>query len=111
MEIKGTIFTILPQVTGNGKNGDWVKQSAVIEMPGKFPKKVCVTFWGNDMVDRLMGFTEGEEVVVAINLESREYNNNWYTEAKAWKISTPGASPSPLVDTTTDAEDPNDLPF
>jgi hypothetical protein len=25
-------------------------------------------------------------VVASVELESREYNNRWYTEARAWKI-------------------------
>ena len=29
---------------------------------------------------------EGENLVVSIDLESREYNGRWYTDVKAWKV-------------------------
>lgn len=30
--------------------------------------------------------TEGNEVKVSFDLESREYNGKWYTDVKAWKV-------------------------
>ena len=36
--------------------------------------------------DLLKQLNEGELVVVSFNPESREYNERWYTDLRAWKI-------------------------
>jgi len=46
MELTGKLVAVLPEQTGNGKNGVWKKQDVVVETEGKFPKKVCVSIWG-----------------------------------------------------------------
>ena len=79
--------------SGTGKNGIWKKQEFILETAGQVPKKVCFSLWG-DKIDQF-NLKEGEEAEVMFDLESREYNNRWYTEAKAWKIvkKTPGQPP------------------
>lgn len=84
MEIQGKVIKILPLQSGESARGGWKKQDFVIETPGQYPKKVCLTLWG-DKVDQA-NLKEGEEITASINIESREYNERWYTEVKAWKI-------------------------
>ncbi|MCC5930027.1 MAG: DUF3127 domain-containing protein [Cyclobacteriaceae bacterium] len=84
MEISGKIVSILPAQTGQGKNGVWKKQEFVMEIPGEFPKKVCLTVWG-DKIDQ-WGIKQGDPVTASIDIESREYNGRWYTDVKAWKV-------------------------
>jgi hypothetical protein len=94
MEITGKIYKKMPEQTGTGKNGQWVKQDFIIDnMEGQFPKKVCITVWG-DKVEELKRYNPGDEVKVAINIESREYNDKWYTDVKAWKIERMGGGSS-----------------
>ena len=50
MEIDGKVISILPEEKGQGKNGEWRKMAFVIETQAKFPKKVCITVWG-DRID------------------------------------------------------------
>ena len=38
-------------------------------------------------------------VKVAINIESREYNERWYTDIKAWKIDTQVGQPTDNTNT------------
>jgi len=90
MEITGKIIKILPLQTGTGKNGTWKKQDFVIETTAQIARKVCFSLWG-DKIDQF-NLKEGEEAEVSFDLESREYNNRWYTEAKAWKIVKKGSS-------------------
>jgi hypothetical protein len=85
LEITGKLFKILPEQTGSGKNGNWVKQEFVIETQEQYPKKVCCSAWG-DKAATLKGLKPGDMLKVSVNLESREYNERWYTEARAWKI-------------------------
>ena len=87
LEISGKIIKILPEQTGSGKNGVWKKQDFILETMEQFPKKICIAAWG-DKVDQIQSLNVGEEVKVAFNVESREYNERWYTDLKAWKIDT-----------------------
>jgi hypothetical protein len=91
-EITGKIYAILPSQSGQGQNGNWVKQQFVIETASdRFPKKICFIAW-NDRAELVSQLKEGDEVKVSFDLESREYNGRWYTDAKAWKIESMSAS-------------------
>lgn len=94
MEKTGTIIHILPLKTGEGKNGTWKKQEFVLETEEQFKKKICFQVWG-DKIDTSK-IVEGSKVTVSLDVESREYNGNWYADIKAWKIDVlePGAMPS-----------------
>jgi hypothetical protein len=90
MEITGKVFKMLPLVTGQGKNGEWRKQEFVIEIEsGQFPKKVCLSLWGDKIDQASIG--EGDTIKAFFDLESREYNSKWYTEAKAWRVEKAGS--------------------
>ena len=89
MEIKGKLVHVLAQQTGEGKNGTWKKQDFVIETDGQYPKKVCLTVWGDKFNENHL--TEGNELLVSFDAESREYNGRWFTDLKAWKIDLAGA--------------------
>lgn len=94
MELKGKVVEILPEEKGQGKNGEWRKQSYIIETQEQYPKKVCAEVWG----EKIDGFNiqQGEEVNAKINIESREYNGKWFTNVKIWSVdraySAPGSS-------------------
>lgn len=89
LELTGTLIKILPEVTGAGKNGSWVKQEFVLETADQYPKKVCLSLWG-DKVSDLKKYALGDNLTASINLESREYNDRWYTEARAWRLELAG---------------------
>ncbi len=117
LEINGKVFKILQEVSGEGRNGTWKKQEFVIETDDQYPKKVCMSTWG-DKTDAVKNLAIGDDVKVSINVESREYNERWYTDVRAWKIeklsSTPdvGGAPMPGVDDIPPMpEEGGDLPF
>ncbi len=95
MELSGKIIQLLPLATGTGKTGTaWKKQDYVMEVPGKYPKKVCFNLWG-EKIDQF-NVQLNDEVKVSLDVESREYNGRWYTEVRAWKVEKAGAfSPAP----------------
>ena len=103
MDIQGTFIKLLEPVTGEGKNGPWKKQEFIIELPGDFPKKLCIANW-NDKAD-LSGLQEGDTVKVFFDVESREFNSRWYTDVKAWKLERVGGSAG-----SKNNEVSNDLP-
>ena len=117
MDITGKLFAQLEEQTGQGKNGLWKKRNFVIETGDKYPKKVCLTAWG-EQADQVAGLKPGLDVKVSFDLESREYQGKWYTDAKAWKIESNGggAFAEPTYANTDDVLPPppeggDDLPF
>lgn len=118
MEVSGTVISLLPEVTGQGKNGMWRKQEFILEIPSQYPKKVCISLWG-DKIDQA-NLQVNDSVTASIDVESREYNSRWYTEVRAWKVEKAGSgngghnagggNPLPPVTTFTEDES-DDLPF
>ncbi len=88
MEISGKVIQLLPLQSGEGKNGRWQKQEFIIEVPGQFAKKVCLSLWGDKVNQNPVKV--GDTITASFDLESREFNNRWYTEARAWKIAQQG---------------------
>jgi len=115
MEVKGRVAQLLPLTTGMGKKGPWKKQEFILETPGQYPKKICFSIWG-DKVDQF-NVAVGDLISVSVDLESREYNGRWYTEARAWKIAKEGtgsASSAPPADQEpfySETASSDDLPF
>ncbi len=120
MDFEGIVYRVLPVVKGTSQRGEWIKQEVVFELPGEFNRKLCVGFWGDKAQDAGV-LREGDKVSVSINLESREYNGRWFTEARAWKFSRVAAQSQPAAvpdmppfaeDGVPYANDPaDDLPF
>jgi len=90
MQFTGKLVQVLPAQTGQGKNGEWRKQEIVLETDGQYPKKVCVSVWGDKMSH--LTLSPGEMLTVDFDIESREYNGKWYTDVKAWKVTTATAA-------------------
>jgi hypothetical protein len=112
--LEGKLLQVLPQQSGTGKNGQWVKQDFIIETPGDFPKKICVSAWG-DKARELAEFREGQEMKVSVNLESREFNERWYTDVKAWRFEKASSgnieTPPPPASEDIPPAMEDDLPF
>jgi hypothetical protein len=87
MEIQGTLIKILPIETGqkNG-GGEWSSQTIILEQEGQYPKPAAVVLFG-DKINLLNGIQLNDKLNVSINVESREYNNKYFTKINAWKIS------------------------
>lgn len=113
LALKGNVDQILEEQSGEGKNGPWRKRDFILEIPGKYPRKVCITQWG-DNIDKA-DVQKGEAIVAHIDIQSREYKGNWYTDVKAWKIERQGqtqeepSGPPKPSEEIYDVDD--DLPF
>ena len=118
-ELTAHIVQKLPVESGTSKTGNaWTKQNIIVEdRNSRFPRKVCVNFFGTDRVAALEQFPEGTEVTISYDLESREFNGRWYTDVNAWRIqnaqpvvATPvGAQAIPAPRVAAPQNDP--LPF
>lgn len=83
--VEGIVRMYPPQESGQGKENVWYKQKMIVETYGQYPKKVAVTFM-NEKIGQLQQFPIGSAVKVSVNLESREYNGNWYDSINGWKV-------------------------
>lgn len=114
MQLTAKLIQILPLQTGSGKNGEWKKQDIIVETDAQYPKKICVSVWGDKInADHLK---VGNKLKIDFDVESREYNSRWYTDVKAWKVEREGATDGPprdaAPDTFTESPDSDDdLPF
>jgi hypothetical protein len=116
MQLTAKLSQVLPLQNGTGKNGPWKKQDIIVETEGQFPKKVCISIWGDKINESLLQV--GSQLSISFDVESREYNGKWYTDVKAWKIEPAGASQG--ISNATDGheyfdegqmENKEDLPF
>ena len=105
LEITGKVMNVLPTQSGNGKNGEWVKNFFVIQTQGEYPKMVCFSVMGRDRWEK-MNIQVGMTYNVSFDVESREWNGKYFTDLSAWKAvnldagqstltQQPAASPSP----------------
>ena len=85
LSIIGELVKILPEQSGESARGTWKKCNFIIKTREKYSKSICIVAWG-DKINDLNVFKPGDIVNVHFNLESREYNERWYTDVKMWKI-------------------------
>ena len=118
LQITGKVIEILPEQSGTSRNGEWRKQEFILEIPGQYPKQVCIVQWG-DNIDKF-GVKNGETVTASIDIQSREYNGRWYTDVKAWRIDRDGGegedgppvtAGEPWPEPAGDDEEDDGLPF
>ena len=84
MQLTAKLLQLLPLQTGTGKNGQWKKQDIIVETEGQYPKKVCISIWGDKIDEKQL--QPGNMLKLEFDIESREFNGKWYTDVKAWKI-------------------------
>ncbi len=120
IQLQGKVIQVLKEQGGEGKNGSWRTRNFILEIPGKYPKKVCIAQWG-DNIDQ-QAVSEGLEITASVDIQSREYNGNWYTDIKAWRVeqktdqqnapeSRPPSAEGFEIDTQAFNDINDDLPF
>lgn len=126
MEVVGKIIQVLPPQSGVSQAGNhWKKQEYVLETEDAYPKKIFFDFFG-DRADQFP-LAINDRVRLSFDIESREYNNRWYTSIRGWKaekvsdqpmaaqqgapMAAPNAVPAPPVPDFTQSSESDDLPF
>ena len=126
MEILVKIVYVLPvQTFTSSKTGNsYSKYTFVGETAGQYPKKIAFTVMGEDKFNG-MGIVVDGTYTVSFDVESREWNGKWFTEASAWKAvridgaqgqqRAPQANTSQVQENTSGAqgcgEQKDNLPF
>ena len=120
LQVQGSLIKLLPEQKGEGRNGTWVKREFIIETTEEFPKKICFSIWGDKSKD-LANLKLNDFVKVSFDISSREYNDKWYSDIRAWKIEkadnkptnskAPETPPIPENDIPPEIMGSDDLPF
>ena len=117
MQLSARLVQLLPVQTGTGRNGQWKKQDVIVETDGQYPKKICISVWGEKINEEQLKV--GNRLKIDFDVESREYNGRWYTDVKAWKIEVEGneapaaanTDDDPFGQSFTSSDDEDGLPF
>lgn len=120
MQFTARLVQVLPLQSGTGRNGEWKKQDIIVETEGQYPKKVCVSMWGDKINESVLQVNNLLDI--SFEVESREYNGRWYTDVRAWRIELAGSGETvppfgqevnaPLTPPADlSAGDADDLPF
>ena len=126
LTISGRIVSVLPLQHGESKAGKpWQKQEYILDTGGQYPKKICFSLFGDSITK--FPLQVGQDVTVSIDIESREWNNKWYTEVRAWNVTyasqqpqapapqppvaQPAQAPQPTPASPQQPQAADDLPF
>ena len=92
LELEGRLKTKLPAQGGTSARGAWTRQDFVVEyQDGNYTSEACFSAWGQDRVDELARFSEGDAVKVSFNVRAREYGGRWYNDLRVWRMAAAGA--------------------
>jgi len=105
LAIKGKITKVLEMESGTSKAGkEWKKQGFVIDTGDQYNPEVCFSLFGDDKINMLRNFGEGQDVEVAFNVSSREYNGRYFHNIDGyWFAKTTPETAAPA--------ESDDLPF
>ena len=89
MNLTGKLTRILPLENGTSKAGkDWQKQSFVLEyQDGNYSKLACIQVKNEIMIGLLKKFKVGDTLSCEVKIEAREWQDRFYTDVTAWRIS------------------------
>lgn len=114
----GEITELYDEVTGYSKKTgqQWNKRTFVLGWADTqdFQHKIAITAFG-DVVRELDDVRVGDVVTASANIESREWNGNWYTNLNLFKIEKKrvaqprGRRPKQTVQDDLPPDNPNDI--
>lgn len=101
MELQGKIIQVGLVTSGKAeKSGNtWHKQEAVLEVPGKYPKRMAFTIFGEDRIKQFNLFA-GMECIVQFDIDAHEYQGRWFNSINAYNVKNTGIfskEPSPAT--------------
>ena len=93
-EVNCKLMEVQSEQSGEGKNGRWVKQTFIGETMDQYPKKIAFTAFNEQLISQLKAMSIGSTVKVNFRVESREYNGRWYTDVRAFGLTSMSAPAS-----------------
>ncbi len=122
LELTAKLIKILPSQKFAGKSGDVSKQQFIVETQETYPKSICFTAMA-EKAEAIKNLAIGDTIKISFFIESREFNDRWYTDLRVWKIekliykdalSTPNIGEPddlPEENITPSTPEKDDLPF
>jgi hypothetical protein len=91
---KGRLSVKLPTTSGTSKAGkDWTKTSFVIEVEdGKYSKLIALDTMNEKVISVVESAKIGSEVEVKFDVQSREYQGKYYTNANCYYFDLAGGA-------------------
>jgi len=93
-EVNCKLMEVQSEQSGEGKNGRWVKQTFIAETMDQYPKKIAFTAFSEQIISQLKATSIGSTVKVNFRVESREYNGKWYSDIRAFGLTSMSAPAS-----------------
>ena len=90
--VSGQIVQILPLQQGvSQKTGTpWMTAQYIIEHEGgQYPRRMVFDVKGQQRIQE-MNLQVGEQVMLHLNIDCREYQGKYYNSIEAWKVERPG---------------------
>lgn len=92
MERTAKIIQVLPEQRFNGKNGEIVKNTFVVEWTDNgYTQKLCLEVIGEDKFEKMKkAIAVDNEVLVKYEATSREWHGKWFTSCQCFYCSNVG---------------------
>jgi len=88
LQITGQLKKVMNPETGTTKSGKkWKRQAFLIEyQDGNYTKQVSIQAKSDAVINVVSHARINDTLVCDINVESREWNDRFYTDVTAWKV-------------------------
>lgn len=97
MELQGKIIAALPERSGVSARGEWKVQEFVLEtLDAQYPRKMVFDVFGAERLQRF-NIQVGQTVLVAFDIDAREYNGRWFNSIRAFDVRQVDASQIPVA--------------
>lgn len=78
MKILAQVFTKGELNCGTSANGDWERQTLVVQTMADNPKLIPIEFFGKKKVRDLQNVSAGDYVEVIFEIDGREHEGRWF---------------------------------
>lgn len=87
LEIEGRVVSILPEQSGTGARGEWVRGGFVLKTEGEYPRDIAFDVLGRERLDKIGQYLRvGGLVKVSFDASSREWKGKWFTSLTAFSV-------------------------
>lgn len=87
MEVQVTITEICPveNIVSKSTGKEYHKYKFVGKTQGAYPKEICFETLGEDKMAQF-NLVAGQNYIVSFDIESRRWNDKFFTSVNAWKV-------------------------
>lgn len=87
MEVQVTITEICPveNIVSKSTGKEYHKYKFVGKTQGAYPKEICFETLGDDKMAQF-NLVAGQNYIVSFDIESRRWNDKFFTSVNAWKV-------------------------